>query len=879
MRYKLRSYFIWTIWICSFLQSFSQSKIQGKITLDDGENAVGALVSLVSIKDSITPIDFVIAGEQGKWIINTNAADVLLLKAGYLGYQDHLEKIVIKTGDSLYYDITLEKDPVLINEIEIIAKTIDFTQKGDTLRFNLKNKIYGGSETLGEVLERLPGFEIDENSQILYNGKKIDKLLIEGKDILNDQHQLANEGINSEDLLAVDIINHYKDKKILFSGEDSDKIALNVDLDNQNRSIWSGNIESGIGVKNKYKASSNIIGVGSKYGITIFGKGNNTGEPVITSGDYLSLLSHRTLLRKLDQARNLDNLIPSSLLIPKDLRENNDWLIAMNTEYSINSLKLNISLSGVRLSRLSTSTFTRNYVGENDLFFGTHEINSTLPVIFNLQSNIQYQWKERMFFEIDFPISTLSENNTQIWTGNFNNDQVNIVQTNEDINLNTFPRVYIDYKISPKMHLKYEGSFGKDNNDIERTVTDINTLFNSDHVELNQVTELNESYISNDLSFYKEIKNTRIGIDLKYYTQKQKLDISTRPDISQEFDGIDQLDTRIKTASPFWRLKTDKWLLKARVNLSQYQLSFNGKTTINTTVNPKASIRYNFKKLHFLLFSIGNRNTTTDITNVTGLSQIEDGQTIRTGSIKTDVLPYFRTLTMTYVNFHVSSRTLFNMSLSSSNASNIISSSIINEERFAQISSVIQPIQSGINGQILISKPILNGKWKFSQKAKYHNIKNTIIQNGESEKLTLNKFNTSTSLNSITKGLISYKIGVNLSYQNQSYATNLTVLNNIYTVQPKGGLTFKKNDWSFKNTFLLSFQRSRNINLNGIAIWGFDVTYSPKSKPHSLSLIGANILNRSDQEQTQLIFNPVFIEQRTYFTFPSFLILQYKYRT
>ncbi len=858
--------------------SFSQAIIKGKVLIKEGESAVGALVSLVSLKDSTTTLDFTVTDNDGNWQLENNDGQVVLLKASYLGYQNYFSKISINGRDSIHSEIYLNVNPVLINEIEIVAKTMDFSQRGDTLRYQLKNRILGGNETLGDVLERLPGFEIDENHQISYNGKKIDKLLIEGKDILKDQHQMANEGINSEDLLAVDIISHYKDRKAMFGGKYSDKIALNIDLDNEGKSIWSGNLEGGAGHKKKYQAAYNIFGIGDNYGITFTGKGNNIGEAVITSADYMSLLSSKRLLNKLNQDGNIENLVPNSLLIPKDLISNNDRIFTTNFEYSSDQTQFNSSLTGGQLSRSSGSDFVRTYTGEELSFFGEYDNLDRIPYMINFQSNLQYQWKDLLFFEFDLPLSLLLNKNEQKWNGTINIEQSDVNRNKIESRFNLFPNVYFDFKINPKVHLKYVFSFSHDEISAGSEIRDIDNLFNTDFNILNQSVGVTKNFVNHDISIFRDNNTSRIGVDLLYSQQIQKYGVSTVPNVIDGFQGDDELKTNLNSIAPFWRYKTDKWLFNATAKLNMYDFGFNNGSSNEVLFNPEVSIRHNFEKFHFLVLSMAYRNSDIGITNISELNKIEDGQTIITGEGEIKSIPNYRTFTLGYFNFNTSSQTVFNVSLSASRASNVFSSDIVNQDRFAIIKSFVQPTQTNLNGQTLFSKRILNGKWKFRQKNFYRRSESTITQSGDSDLFTYQQFSSSLSLNSISSHFVTYKLGLEASVQNQFYQENKNINNNVHSIRLKGGITLYKHNWKVVNDLDFGYQNGKNIQLNNIVNWDIAISYSPKEKPYSVSLVGNNILNSGNQIQSLLSFNPVFIDRRTFTIFPRVFLIKCKYR-
>ena len=67
--------------------------------------------------------------------------------------------------------------------------------KGDTIVYNTDSFSNGTEQKLGDVLEKLPGVEVSEDGEIEVEGKKVAKVMVEGKDFFDGDTKLAVENI------------------------------------------------------------------------------------------------------------------------------------------------------------------------------------------------------------------------------------------------------------------------------------------------------------------------------------------------------------------------------------------------------------------------------------------------------------------------------------------------------------------------------------------------------------------------------------------------------------------------------------------------------------------------------------------------------------
>lgn len=111
-----------------------------------------------------------------------------------------------------------------------MIKPPSITRRGDTINYSVRSFSNEQDRSIGDVLKRMPGIEVLNNGQILYEGTPINKYYIEGFDLLEGKYNLANENLPHKEVLRVQILENHQPIKILDSLVFSDRAALNIQL-------------------------------------------------------------------------------------------------------------------------------------------------------------------------------------------------------------------------------------------------------------------------------------------------------------------------------------------------------------------------------------------------------------------------------------------------------------------------------------------------------------------------------------------------------------------------------------------------------------------------------------------------------------------------
>ncbi|MDR1004731.1 MAG: TonB-dependent receptor [Prevotellaceae bacterium] len=272
------------------LFAFSQTKnitVTGRVLEGDTkEPAVQANVQLLSMPDS-TYVAGNATSLEGYFTLPKVAAGKYVLKVSYVGFLSQFVPLQL-TADKNVGTLTLKTDAVLLAEAVVTAQAAQVQVVEDSIIFNAAAYRTPEGAMLEELIKRLPGAEIDDSGNIKINGKSVTKLLVEGKEFFDGD---IATGLKNLPVEMVDRLKTYDRQSDLArvtgidDGEEETVIDLGIKKDM--RRGWTGNIDAGVGTKDRYtsRATINHMMIGAEpTQFTLIGSANNVGGQGFSSG-------------------------------------------------------------------------------------------------------------------------------------------------------------------------------------------------------------------------------------------------------------------------------------------------------------------------------------------------------------------------------------------------------------------------------------------------------------------------------------------------------------------------------------------------------------------------------------------------------------------
>jgi len=267
--------------------AFSQNvKFEGVIK--DTTGVALEMANIMAVNQATKAMDgYSITNDKGRFQITLNANTTYDIKVSYVGFQPY-ETTIKTTAENIIKNIVL-KEGTLLKEIEIV-KEMPVSISGDTIIYNSDSFRNGTERKLEDVLKKLPGVEVNKDGEIQVEGKKVQKIMVEGKDFFDGDTKIATKNIPADALDKIQVLRNYNEVTNLKGLENNEEnVAINIKLKEGKKNFWFGDMTAGIGVGHKedrYIINPKLFYYSPKYSLNVIGNRNNIGELPLTMQDY-----------------------------------------------------------------------------------------------------------------------------------------------------------------------------------------------------------------------------------------------------------------------------------------------------------------------------------------------------------------------------------------------------------------------------------------------------------------------------------------------------------------------------------------------------------------------------------------------------------------
>ncbi|QMU65173.1 MAG: carboxypeptidase-like regulatory domain-containing protein [Flavobacteriaceae bacterium] len=274
--------------ICLLIFLFSHNIYTQKIVLKGKvKDSLGTALSYANViakpKNISKNLLFAITDNEGFYKLVLKKGDTLTITVSYLGFKPISYQFI--ASKDTQKNFILQQSEEQLDEVVI---EMPVTVRGDTTIYRTEKFTDGTERKLKNVLKKLPGVEVDKNGKVTVQGKKVTKMLVDGKKFFNGGTKLAVENIPADAVGNVEVIDNYNEVAFLKNVSDSEEMAMNIQLKEDKKRFVFGDVEAGRGNRDFYKTNANLFYYSPKTNVNFIGNSNNIGEKTFTFKDYLS---------------------------------------------------------------------------------------------------------------------------------------------------------------------------------------------------------------------------------------------------------------------------------------------------------------------------------------------------------------------------------------------------------------------------------------------------------------------------------------------------------------------------------------------------------------------------------------------------------------
>lgn len=289
---------LFIIILISFLlpvQAFSQSRGQltGTLTDSSGKKPVAYATITVFNAHDTSIVTYRLSDEQGKF------------KVPSLPLQKELRAVITATGFAVWRkEFTLtEQSPQLdlgslkmtmdikeMEEVLLVSERPPVVVRKDTIEFNASAFKTLPTALVEDLLKKFPGVDVDKDGNITVNGRKVNKMLVEGKEFFGSDPKIASKNLPAN---LIDKVQVTDDKEELQRNPDLTPgeagQVINLKLKKEIRRGWFGKLYAGAGTEDRYEGGGIVNMFRDTLQVSLLGYSNNLNRSGFSVQDVMSI--------------------------------------------------------------------------------------------------------------------------------------------------------------------------------------------------------------------------------------------------------------------------------------------------------------------------------------------------------------------------------------------------------------------------------------------------------------------------------------------------------------------------------------------------------------------------------------------------------------
>ncbi|KKX47239.1 carboxypeptidase-like regulatory domain-containing protein [Sphingobacterium sp. IITKGP-BTPF85] len=208
-----------------YIVIFAQTKITGTIVNKSGKAVSQANIQVIQPSDS-SVLAYSFSDNNGFFSLEFQNQS----KSINLAFSHLTDGRAAKKIQNINQHISIQLDGRIIEIPEVSIEKPAIKIVGDTLVYLINNFANNQDRTIGDVLKKIPGVEVDPNGTIKYNGQYINKFYVEGKDLMELRYGTITNALSNRDVESVEILQNHQPIKMLEGKIPSHQAAFNIRL-------------------------------------------------------------------------------------------------------------------------------------------------------------------------------------------------------------------------------------------------------------------------------------------------------------------------------------------------------------------------------------------------------------------------------------------------------------------------------------------------------------------------------------------------------------------------------------------------------------------------------------------------------------------------
>lgn len=229
-------------------------------------------------------IAFAISDYNGQYKLQLSKQVSYSLSITSIGFTTIID--TIQLTQSINKDFIMQASTEQLEEVVVRAKMAMIVKK-DTITYRPDTFISGNERKLREMLEKLPGVEVDREGNVKVYGKEVTDLLVDGKSFFGGDTKLGVNNIPAEVVEEVEVIDDYQEVSFMKGLHRSERMAMNIKLKEGKNRFLFGETQAGGGVEERYYIHPTLFYYNPETTLNFIGSLNNVNESPLSMQDVM----------------------------------------------------------------------------------------------------------------------------------------------------------------------------------------------------------------------------------------------------------------------------------------------------------------------------------------------------------------------------------------------------------------------------------------------------------------------------------------------------------------------------------------------------------------------------------------------------------------
>lgn len=279
----MRKIFMLAVILCCLNgYAFAQGTLKGRIIDSTSQQPLGLATITVFKAADTAIITYRLSDPEGNFKVPGIPFDLnCRVVISFSGYGIFRKEFTIPAGEATtdIGTIYMFPDAKSLDEVLVIAERPPVIVKKDTIEFNASAFKTLPNALVEDLLKKLPGVQVDRDGNIAVNGKRVNRILVDGKVFFGDDPKMATRNLPAN---VIDKVQVTDDKdELLRNGDDNINNVgkvVNITLKKGVKKGWFGKLYGGLGTDELYEAGGIANIYRDTLQISVLGYMNNMNK-------------------------------------------------------------------------------------------------------------------------------------------------------------------------------------------------------------------------------------------------------------------------------------------------------------------------------------------------------------------------------------------------------------------------------------------------------------------------------------------------------------------------------------------------------------------------------------------------------------------------